>query len=59
MNNLHERIAKALGWDVADVRTFSMHALREVVRPVSKDLAAEISEHIRSGDVLTRPKGDK
>lgn len=49
---LHERIALALGWTVADVQSFSMPALRDLVRPVSQKLAHEISEHIRTGGVL-------
>jgi hypothetical protein len=52
---LHERIAAALGWSVEDAQSFSLSALREVVRPVSADLAAEISEVVERGEhILVR-----
>lgn len=50
---LHERIAAALGWSVADCQSFSLQALRDMVRPVSEKLAHEITIVI-SGSVVTR-----
>ncbi len=48
MMTLHERIAEVLGWSVADARSFSLSALREMVRPVSPKLAHEITQTIHS-----------
>jgi len=48
---LDERIAKALGWTVEQVRSFSLPALRDVVRPVSVKLAHEITLQIQSGSI--------
>lgn len=56
MSNLHERIAKALGWEVEEVRTMSFQTLRELVRPVSDKLAHEITQEIESGRYI---KGGK
>lgn len=50
--NLHERIAKALGWSVADVQSFPLATLRELVRQVSPELVREIDQLIRSGEVI-------
>ena len=36
---LEARIAEALGWSLRDVRSMSLHSLRELVRPVSAKLA--------------------
>lgn len=52
--SLHEKIAKALGWTVAETQTMSLSSLREMVRPVDANLAAEISDHIQFGWHLTR-----
>lgn len=51
VSDLHERIVAALGcgWTVEDAKSFSLPALREVVRPVSPALAREISEIIAKG----------
>lgn len=46
--NLHERIAAALGWPVADTRSLSLRALRDLVRPVDAALAAEITSAVES-----------
>jgi len=46
MNTLHERIAQALGWTLESTQSFSMPALRELVRPVSPKLAAAITERM-------------
>ena len=51
--SLHARIAKALNWSEAETRTFSLPALRELVRPVSEKLVHEITFTIRSGIVVT------
>lgn len=50
---LHERIAQALGWPLRDVQSFSLHALRDLVRPVSPKLAHEITAVISSGRYVT------
>jgi hypothetical protein len=47
--DLHERVAKALGWSVEDTQSMSMQALRDLVRPVDKDLAREMDYMIQSG----------
>jgi hypothetical protein len=39
---IHTRVAAALNWSEADARSFSLPALREMVRPVSAKLAHEI-----------------
>lgn len=49
MSDLHERVAKALGWSTTDVQSMSMHALRDLVRPVDPGLAQELSYAIQSG----------
>jgi hypothetical protein len=49
MSDLHERIAKALGWSVKDAQSLSMHSLRDLVRPVDPQLAQEMSHVIQSG----------
>jgi hypothetical protein len=51
-----ERIAAALGWSLRDVRSMSLHSLRELVRPVSAKLADELTERIRSGRVIIDKK---
>lgn len=48
-SGLHARIAAALGWTVADAMSFSLPALRELVRPVDRALANEISSAIEAG----------
>lgn len=53
-SSLHERIAEALGWTVEDTRSVSYQGLRELVRPVSQKLAAEITGQIHSGEYLSR-----
>ena len=49
MSDLHDRIAKALGWSTSDVQSLSMQSLRELVRPVDPDLAREMDYVIQSG----------
>lgn len=54
---LHERIAALLGWKVEDTQSFSLLALRELVRtaPPSKArdaIVAEISALRRSGRII-------
>lgn len=52
---LHEKIAKVLCWPLSDTRSLSLASLRELVRPVSPDLAAEISLVIERGEhILAR-----
>lgn len=49
---MHERIAKALGWTEEQVKGFSLQSLRELVRPISPKLAAELDEAIRGGSYI-------
>lgn len=49
MSDLHERIAKALGWSKKDAQSLSMASLRELVRPVDPNLARELDYMIQSG----------
>jgi hypothetical protein len=51
---LHDRISEALGWSARSAQSFSLQALRDLVRPVSPSLADEITEAIRSGSYITR-----
>lgn len=53
MNDLHERIARFLSWDLADVRAFSLHALRDAVRfaAVTPEGMAEKHRHELVGDI--------
>lgn len=53
--DIKERIATCLKWTVADVNSMSMQSLRELVRPVSQKLAAEITQVVQSGGVLAKP----
>jgi hypothetical protein len=46
---LRRHIAEALGWSEADVRSFSLPMLREVVRRKSPKLAAEIDQYLVAG----------
>lgn len=57
--SLHERIAKALGWPLRDVESMSLPSLRELVRPVDRYLAEEISESINYYQDLTRRSREK
>ena len=50
--SLHDRIAAALGWSARDVRSMSLHSLREMVRGQPK-LVAEIDQAIRGGGYIT------
>jgi len=54
---MHERIAKALGWEVKEVQSFSLQTVRELVRRVDPALAEEISEVVRTGSHIYLPKG--
>ena len=49
MSDLHDRIAKALGWSTRDAQSLSMASLRELVRPVDPKLAREMDYVIQSG----------
>lgn len=51
---LKARIAKVLGWTERDAAGFSLAALRELVRPLSPKLAAEVDEAIRTGSVVLK-----
>lgn len=47
--DLRARIAKALGWTEADVGSFSLSMLRELVLEKSPQLAAEIARVLSTG----------
>lgn len=51
---LTERVAAALGWSVEDVQSMSYQSLRDLVRPVSEKLAAELTSAMRSGAYIGR-----
>lgn len=58
--SLHERIALELGWTEAMAKTFSLRALRDIVRtaPPSKrrdELVMDIDRVERTGGVLLPP----
>jgi hypothetical protein len=50
--DIRSRAARVLGWSETDARSFSLQALRDIVRPVDPKLAQEISERVSSGRVL-------
>ena len=52
---LEDRIAQALGWSLADVRSFSLPTLRDFVRPVSAKLAHEITLTMQGPDYVRGP----
>jgi hypothetical protein len=52
MSDLHDRIAKVLGWSMRDVQSLSMQSLRDLVRPVDPDLARELDLMIQSGGYI-------
>lgn len=54
MLTLHERIAKALGWTVAEAQSFSLPTLRELVRPVSPKLALLITDAMQDKSYFFR-----
>lgn len=53
--NLHERIAKRLGWSLRDVTSMSLLMLRELVRDADPALAREITQGIKSGAYVLEP----
>lgn len=59
MSDLHDRIAKVLGWSTADVQSTSMQSLRELVRPHDPELAREMDYVIQSGAYATASKPSK
>ena len=46
---LHTRIAEALGWTEAEVKSVSFRSLRDIVRPINPKLANELDAVIRTG----------
>lgn len=54
--SLDDRIAKRLAWSLEDVRSLSLHSLRDLVRPTSPKLAAVISDVIARGELVTRER---
>lgn len=55
--SLHQRIAQALGWTEEQTHSFSLAALRDLVRPVSTKLAHEIDVVLASGSHVARKAG--
>ena len=54
---LHQKIAIALNWPIEKVTTLSFHSLRELVRPIDKELADRITAQIQSGaHIIGKPK---
>jgi hypothetical protein len=51
-STLHTRIAEALGWTEAEVKSVSFQSLRDIVRPISQKLANELEAAIRTGSYL-------
>lgn len=56
--DLHERIAKCLGWTVEQTKSFSLAALREWIRAKDLDLYLEIGDVIAQGLHITEPIRD-
>ncbi len=52
VSDLHDRIAKVLGWSTRDAQSLSMASLRELVRPVDPNLARELDYVIQSGEYV-------
>lgn len=53
--SLHERIAQALGWTVAETQRFSFQALRSMVRGVDPKLEHELTVEIQTGSYIVGP----
>lgn len=53
MSELHKQIASVLGWTVAETKSYSLPALRDLVRPVNEKLAHEITEAMNN---ITSPE---
>lgn len=56
--DLHKRIAETLGWTVSEAQSFSLAALRDLVRGKNDSLHAEISFVIERGLHVTEPIRD-
>jgi hypothetical protein len=56
--DLHERIAKCLGWTVNETKSFSLAALREWVSVKDPALHDEIGLVIQQGGHITQPIRD-
>jgi hypothetical protein len=52
---LHHRIARALGWTLADVQSFSLPTLREMLRTVNPKLAHDVTSAMRGPGYVTIP----
>lgn len=57
IHGLASRIAKALNWPMRDVQSFSLPALRDLVRPVDPALAAEITGVIYRAEHVAPRRG--
>jgi hypothetical protein len=53
---LHEKIAAALGWSERDVTSFSLKSLEPLVRPVDAALADAINTHVREERHVLTPR---
>lgn len=49
---LHHRIARALGWTLPDIQSFSLPSLREMLRGVNPKLAYEVTCVMRGPDYV-------
>jgi hypothetical protein len=56
-HDLRSRIAKALGWSLTEVGSFSLPSLQPLVRSVDPELAAEMAEVIAGRKHWTVPRG--
>lgn len=53
--SLHTRIAAALGWAEEQAKSYSLQALRDLVRPVSAKLSHELDIAIQGGSCVLPP----
>lgn len=54
--SLQERAAAALKWSLHDVQSMSLQSIRDLVRPIDPELAADISASISSGGYVATPR---
>jgi hypothetical protein len=56
---LHEKMATALGWAVRDVQSYSLKSLEPLVRAVDAALADDINAHVREERHILTPVASK
>lgn len=56
MKTLHEKIADRLKWKVDEVASFSLAALRDLVKPLDSNLASEVSDALHCRAHLFTPQ---